>query len=272
MSVQLPVTLLTDYGYEDEFAGVCRAVISRISPGSPLIDVSHGVPRQDIRRGALQLAAALPFAAPGVTVAVVDPGVGSPRLPVAVRTRTEGRLLVGPDNGLLWPAIEAFGGPAAAVDLSDSPHLLRPVSVTFHGRDIFAPVGAHLAAGAPLEAAGSAIDPGSLAKLELPQARAEDGRITAHVLKIDGFGNTTLDATPEDLEAAGLAGAAELSLRAAGEVRTVPLGRTFADVGEGEMVVYAMSVGRLAVAVNLGSAASELGVVADDEVVLAGAP
>src|SRR3954466_795088 len=114
----LPVTLLTDYGHEDEFAGVCRAVISRISPGSPIVDLSHGVPRQDVRRGALQLAAALPFTAPGVHIAVVDPGVAAPRLRLPARPHEEGGLLVGPDNGLLWPSIEALGGAAAAVDLS----------------------------------------------------------------------------------------------------------------------------------------------------------
>ncbi len=150
----LPITFLSDYGYDDEFAGVCRAVIARLAPGATLIDLTHGIPRHDVRAGAAVLENALPYAPPGVHLAVVDPGVGSARKAVAVAAAEEGRLLVGPDNGLLWPALERFGGAMAAVDLTLSPQRLEPLSATFHGRDIFAPVAAALASGTPLAAVG----------------------------------------------------------------------------------------------------------------------
>ena len=170
-----PITFLSDYGYEDEFAGVCRAVISQIAPGAPLIDLTHGIARQDIRQGAVALANALPSCPPGVHLAVVDPGVGSERRAVAVAA-AEGRFLVGPDNGLLSRALDRLGGALDAVELSRSPFRLEPVSATFHGRDLFAPVAAHLSLGARLEEAGESIDPASLATLELPTPEIADGR------------------------------------------------------------------------------------------------
>ena len=161
MAEALPISFLSDYGDEDEFAGVCRAVIRQIAPDAPIIDLTHGIGRQGIRHGALALANALPFCPPGIHLAVVDPGVGTDRRPVAVTTMEEGRFLVGPDNGLLWPAIERFGGAARAIDLAGSPFRLEPVSATFHGRDLFAPVAAHLALGARLDEAGAKFEPAS---------------------------------------------------------------------------------------------------------------
>ena len=149
-----PITFLSDYGYDDEFAGVCRAVIAGIAPEATVIDLTHGVPRHAIRQGATILANALPYASPGVHMAVVDPGVGSPRRALAVRVASEDRVLVGPDNGLLWPAVEHLGGAVEAVDVSLSEFRLEPISATFHGRDVFAPVAAHLALGASLPDAG----------------------------------------------------------------------------------------------------------------------
>ena len=140
------------------------------------------------------LANALPFTPPGVHLAVVDPGVGSPRRALAVRAATEGRVLVGPDNGLLWPAIEPLGGAVEAVDVSLSPFRLEPISATFHGRDVFAPVAAHLARGAGLAEAGEEIDVGSLVR---PSRRSEPaigaGRVVAHVVSVDRYGNAALD-------------------------------------------------------------------------------
>jgi S-adenosylmethionine hydrolase len=148
------VTLLTDYGLADEFVGVCHGVIARIAPTATIVDLTHGIPRHDVRAGALVLARALPYLPAGVHVAIVDPEVGAERRAVAIRCAEEDRLLVGPDNGVLAPAAERFGGAVEAVDIARSPHRLEPVSATFHGRDLFAPVAAHLAAGAPLEGAG----------------------------------------------------------------------------------------------------------------------
>ena len=200
----LPITFLSDYGDEDEFAGVCRAVIRQIAPDAPLIDLTHGIGRQGISHGALALANALPYAPPGVHVAVVDPGVGTARRPVVVTTMQEGRFLVGPDNGLLAPAIERFGGPSRAIDISRSPYRLEPVSKTFHGRDLFAPVAAHIALGARLDEAGEKFDPAELTGLELPAAELRDGKLHAHVLYSDRYGNAVLDARAADADRAGL--------------------------------------------------------------------
>ena len=157
-----------------------------------------------MRAGALVLRNTLPFTAPGVHLAVVDPEVGAERRAVALRTAAEERLLVGPDNGLLWLAAERFGGVVEAVDIARSPRRLEPVSATFHGRDIFAPVAAHLAAGEPLAAVGEPLDPDLLVALELPRPRSDDGSVIAHALAIDRFGNVALDAGHEDLAGSGL--------------------------------------------------------------------
>src|SRR3954470_11007515 len=187
-----PITFLSDYGYEDEFAGVCRAVIAQIAPGAPLIDLSHGIARQDVRQGAIVLANARPSCPPGVHLAVVDPGVGSGRRAVAVAA-AEGRFLVGPDNGLLSRALDRLGGALDAVELSRSAFRLEPVSAHLHGRDLFCPGAAHLSLGARLEEAGQAIDPASLVTLHLPAPRIDDDQIAAHAIHVDGYGNVTLD-------------------------------------------------------------------------------
>jgi S-adenosylmethionine hydrolase len=166
-----PITFLSDYGYEDEFAGVCRAVISQIAPGAPLIDLTHGIGRQDVRQGAVVLANALPSCPPGVHLAVIDPGVGSDRRAVAVAA-AEGRILVGPDNGLLSRALDRLGGALDAVELSRSPFRLEPVSATFHGRDLFAPVAAHLSLGASMLADGP-LQPGDSLEVRAPDGRWE---------------------------------------------------------------------------------------------------
>ena len=162
-----PITFLSDYGLADEFVGVVHGVIAGICPDARVIDVTHGIPRHDVRAGATVLERALPYLPAGVHLAVVDPDVGAQRRAVALRTAGEGRLLVGPDNGLLTPAAERFGGVGEAVEISASPWRLEPVSATFHGRDIFAPVSAALADGAALSAVGERID------AEIPRAAGE---------------------------------------------------------------------------------------------------
>ena len=195
-----PITFLSDYGLADEFVGVVHAVIAHECPTARVIDLSHGVPRQSVLAGALMLARALPYAPPGVHLAVVDPEVGARRRAVALRTALDDRLLVGPDNGLLLLAADRFGWVTEAVEISHSPWRLEPVSATFHGRDLFAPVAARLAAGEALADAGTPLDPDELVRIELPKPRkGKQGRLTAHVMVIDGFGNVQLDARPGDL-------------------------------------------------------------------------
>ena len=263
-----PITFLSDYGTADEFSGVCRAVVARIAPAVPVIDLTHGIPRHAVRHGAFVLANALPFAPAGVHLAVVDPGVGSERRPVAVRVASEERLLVGPDNGLLAPAIAALGGAREAVDLTDSPFRLTPVSATFHGRDLFAPVAARLADGAALAEAGAPIEPASLAALEFPEPLIEPQRIVAHVLHADGFGNVLLDVSAADLADTFLR-AGEYAALETGEARlTLRFATTFSDVVPDEALLYEDSSGSLAIAINQGSAAATLGLAADDEVTI----
>ena len=260
------LTFLSDYGYEDEFAGVCRAVIARIAPEARVIDLTHGIRPHAIAEGAGALARALPFAPAGVHLAVVDPGVGSARRAVAVRVAAEERILVGPDNGLLAPAIERLGGAVEAVDASRSPFRLEPVSATFHGRDVFAPVAARLALGASLPEAGEPVDPAGLVRLERERARVEAGRAVASVAHVDRFGNATLALTRDELPSALREG--RLSVSAGAVTREACHARTFADVAEGELILYEDSSRSLALAVNRGGAAEALGVGAGDEVVL----
>jgi hypothetical protein len=258
----IPVAFLTDYGNSDEFAGSCRLMIERLAPGVRVIDLTHGIPPGDVRRGALALEAAARRAGPAVYLAVVDPGVGTERRAVAL---TAGHShLVGPDNGLLALAADALGGVSALVDISASPLALEPVSATFHGRDLFAPVAAHLAGGRPLAAAGAPAEPESLVALELPRPRRDGDSVVAHVLYADRFGNLVLDARPGDLEL----GERAVSVRVRGAEFSAVRAPTFAP-GAGGLVVYESSSGRLAVAVDRGSAAELLGAGRDDELTLA---
>jgi S-adenosylmethionine hydrolase len=238
------ISFLSDYGPGDEYVGVVHGVIASIAPHARIIDLGHGVPAQDVRTGARRLARALPFVPAGVHLAVVDPGVGGERRAVALRAGE--RWLVGPDNGLLIDAASRFGGVSTAYDIGESPWRLAPVSATFHGRDIFAPVAAHLALG---EEPDAEIDPAGLVRLDRLVAR--EG--AAIVLEVDGFGNLRLDA-PAGTAAARVNG------------HDVVNAHTFSDVAPGKLVLYADSDGGLALAVNGGSAAAWLGVRAGDEV------
>lgn len=254
------IAFLSDYGLADGFAGICHGVIATICPQARVIDVSHGIPRHDVRAGALILRAALPYMPAGVHLAVVDPDVGARRRAVALRAAA-GPLLVGPDNGLLSLAADDAGGVVEAVDISSSPWRLEPVSATFHGRDIFAPVAAQLAAGRPLASAGAPVDPAELVSLQLPRAAVEEGVLVSHAVYIDRFGNVQLDAGHDDLAAIGLKLGRGVRI-GEHEVRYV---RTFADAGEGELLLYEDSARMLAVAVSQGSAAERLGVAPGDE-------
>jgi S-adenosylmethionine hydrolase len=263
-----PITFLSDFGIADEFAGVCRAVIARIAPEVTVIDLTHGVPRHDVEQAAATLANALPYAPPGIHLAVVDPGVGTERRAVAVRVAAEDRILVGPDNGLFYLAIERLGGAVEAADVSRSPVRLEPVSATFHGRDVFAPVAAHLALGMSLAAIGERLDPEELVSLDRPAPRVERGELAAAVAHVDGFGNATLIASAEDATEAGLAPGERLTVEAGGAGHDAVYALTFGEVEEGELVLYLNSSAGLALAVNRASAADRLGLAARDEVVL----
>jgi S-adenosyl-L-methionine hydrolase (adenosine-forming) len=263
-----PISFLSDYGYEDEFAGVCRAVIASIAPDATVVDLTHGVPRHAVREGAAVLANALPFTPPGVHLAVVDPGVGSDRRGVAVQVGDAGRVLVGPDNGLLSSAVERLGGAARAVDVSLSRFRLEPVSATFHGRDLFAPVAAHLAAGEALEAAGEAIDPGSLVPAHTGELRIEGSRVVAEVLRVDRYGNASLNVPHERLPETGLRLGRRLWVAAGAVTLDAVYSLTFSDVAPGQLILYEDAYRSLALAVNRGSAAEVLDLSTGAEVTL----
>jgi len=261
-----PITFLSDYGLTDEFVGIVHGVIAGICPDARVIDLTHGVPRQDVVAGARVLARALPYVPAGVHLAVVDPEVGARRRAVALRTADEGRLLVGPDNGLLVPAAERFGGAAEAVEISASPWRLEPVSATFHGRDLFAPVAARLACGAPLASAGTPVDPGELVTQEQSQPRQEADALVAHVVGTDTFGNAILDAAHDNLMESGMRLGDPVAARVGGRRVRGVVARTFSDVPPGSLLLYEDAGGALALAVNGGDAAALLGVRPGDEV------
>ncbi|HEY2438521.1 MAG TPA: SAM-dependent chlorinase/fluorinase [Solirubrobacteraceae bacterium] len=254
------ITFLSDYGLADGFAGVCHGVIETVCPSARVIDITHGVPPGDIRAGGLILRAALPYTPVGVHLAVVDPGVGGPRGAVAVRVG-DGRVLVGPDNGLLWLAAQESGGAVEAVEIGRSRFRIEPVSATFHGRDIFAPVAARLAAGVALEAAGEPYEPERLVALELPTPRFNDGVLVAHAVYIDHFGNVQLDAGAEHADRAGL----KLGQGAVVGGHRARYGCAFGDVAPGDLLLYEDSGRMLSIAVNRGNAAERLGLAVDDE-------
>jgi S-adenosylmethionine hydrolase len=262
------ISFLSDYGREDEFVGVCHGVIARRNPRARVIDVTHSIPRHDVVVGALTLAAALPFLPMGVHLAVVDPGVGSRRRALALASVQEGWLFVGPDNGLLMAAVERLGGVAQAVEISDTPERLAPTSSTFHGRDVFAPVAAALADGAPLSALGDPLQPDTLVGLQLPRASLLEQGLLAHVVHRDGFGNLVLDATGEQLAALGVSVGDPVVVRRGSHEHGARRSSTFTDAPTGELLLYEDSWAMLALAVNGGSAAEMLGVERGDELLM----
>jgi S-adenosylmethionine hydrolase len=267
---QRPVVFLTDFGLDDEFTGVCRLVIERTAPGTRVIDLSHGIAPGDVKRGALSLTAAVGYAPPSVFLAVVDPGVGTLRRAVALAAGEH--FFVGPDNGLLWPAAEAAGGVSAAFEISNSPARLEPVSRTFHGRDIFSPVAARLAAGQSGDTLGERIDPGTLVRLDLAPAEVDADSVVATVLVKDRYGNLTLNVGPDQIERSFLEHGQAVTVEAdrgggaSGAPSAVSFVSAFGEVGEGEALLYADSSGSLALAVNGGDASALFGLGPDDRI------
>ena len=271
MSAPRPITFLSDYGTEDEFAGVCRGVIARIAPSAPVIDLTHGIARHDVRQGAVVLANALAFTPPGIHLAVVDPGVGTERRGVALALAEEGRVLVGPDNGLLSRAAESFGGVLEAVEVSRSPARLEPVAATFHGRDVFAPVAAELALGRRLSELGDPVDPAGLLRIPRSAPRIGPGpRVRAAVAYADRFGNAALDLSAAEVSRAGLRVGEPVRARSADATIDGLYAHTFADVPAGSLLLYRDSYGSLTLAANRASALELLSIAPGDSVVLEG--
>lgn len=267
------ISLLTDFGLRDPSAAICRGVIAGIAPDATVLDISHEVRKFSIRDGALLLWCALPFLPVGTHVAVVDPGVGTPRRPIALRTG-RGDVLIGPDNGLLIAGAERTGGLLEALELVDPKYRLPAVSASFHGRDIFAPAAAHLARGVAFEALGPVMDPATLVASPLPAPIARPGALETSIVYVDTFGNVKLSGLAVDLVAAigPLAPGDPLALQLGQgrEARTelVPWAATFGSVPAGSGLLYEDSYGRLCLADNQASAAARLQLVEDLPIVV----
>jgi S-adenosylmethionine hydrolase len=260
------IGFLSDYGLSDGFVGICHGVIATLAPAVRVIDVSHDVPPGDLRRGAALLAQAAPYLPPGVLLAVVDPTVGKKRRGLVIQA---GRTyLVGPDNGLLMPAARALGGASVAFEVTTPEVMRQPVSATFHGRDVFAPVAARLATGMSPTRVGPAVPVEDLVHLSEPVARLTAHRLEGEVLTIDRFGNVQTSLPAALLRDGGLREGELLRLHCrTGEVR-VPFNRTFADVKLSEPVGYIDSAGLFALALNGKSASAKYDLRPGDPVAL----
>jgi len=251
------MSFLTDYGLEDGFVAACHGVAARIAPTAKVIDITHLVQPGDVRKGAAVMAQTVGFLPPAVHVAVVDPGVGTARRAIAVAAG--GSILVGPDNGLLSWAISALGGPEMAIQLTNGEMWLNPVSATFHGRDIFMPVAAHLAAGAELSTAGEQIAVADLVALPAPTSRLHDGEAEGEVMSVDRFGNVQLSIPASDAGRLGIGIGSAVVVRCGRRQLTVPYLDTFAAGAPGEIVAFTDSAGLISLAINAGDAAQQLG-------------
>ena len=251
--------------------GTCHGVIKRIAPEAEVIDITHGIAPTNVLQGALVLASTLPYMPEGVHLAVVDPGVGSDRKPLALRG-ADGRLFVGPDNGLLLEAAGRLGGVEEAVELVEPAFRLEPVARTFHGRDVFAPAAAHLAAGVELTALGPRLTPESLVRLQVPAPEIGTRRLRATVLSVDRFGNVQLNLLRTHVDRVGIEDGAQIEVAVGFERYFAVAARTFAEVRPGDIVLYEDAYGNISLAVNKGNAAEMFGVEVGGELELAGVP
>ncbi len=258
------VSLLTDYGTKDEFVGVIKSVLRDLAPDAVAIDLTHEVEPHDVRGGSLTLARCIQYVAPGVVLAVVDPGVGTARRAIAVEIADGAAVLVGPDNGLLAPAVAMAGGAGRAVELTNSAFHLPAPGQTFAGRDVFAPVAAHLCNGVDLTEVGEPIDPAGVLPGVVPLSRVDGDQVITEVLWVDRFGNAQLNVGPDDIEPIG-----ELvQLRAHNVVRTATRADTYGLIGTGRLGIVVDSYGLVSVCLDRQSASAELGLAAGDAVVL----
>jgi S-adenosyl-L-methionine hydrolase (adenosine-forming) len=257
------ITFMTDFGLQDDFVGTCHGVIAGIAPDARVIDVTHGIAPQAVLQGALVLRNTTPYMPVGVHLAVVDPGVGGDRRAVALRTN-DGRVFVGPDNGLLTLVADELGIDAA-YELTAERYRLPDVSHTFHARDVFAPAAAHLAAGVELAELGPALDPAELVRVVVPDPELGRSQISATVLSVDRFGNIATNARRRHLDALGLENGDRAEVRVALDRYYAVVADTFADAPTGELILYEDSSALVTLAISLGDAARLTGADAGDE-------
>ena len=268
------ISFLTDFG-PDSAAAICRGVMLSIAPDAQIVDISHSVRKYAIRDGAFLLSAALPWMPVGVHVAVVDPGVGTQRRPIGLLTG-RGDVLIGPDNGLLIAGAEQLGGIREARVLENRAWMLERTSSTFHGRDIFSPVAAHLALGGEFAEVGPPVDVESLVAIRFPKPEIGDGVLGSSIVYVDSFGNLRLAGERDDLARAvgeltpGRSFRLEFAAANGGRpvVETAPWARTFGEIPAGRPLLYEDSSGRLAYADNQADVARRLGVGVDRPVTI----
>jgi S-adenosylmethionine hydrolase len=251
------VSFLSDYGYADEFVGVCKSVMLSLVPDLQIIDITHDLPPHDVRAGALTLVRAAQYLPDGgIVLAVVDPGVGTDRRLVGVEV--EHGILLGPDNGLLAPAVAILGGAQRVVSLTSTEHQLPAPGPTFAGRDVLAPAAAHLAAGVDLSELGEEVDPAGLVPglVSLPQ-HDEGGAIRGEIWWVDRFGNCQLNVDPDELRAHGAEPDQAVEVRFGDQARSARWVHTYADAKPAELVLLVDSYGLLSLALDRGSAAAE---------------
>ncbi|MEI6497511.1 MAG: SAM-dependent chlorinase/fluorinase [Actinomycetota bacterium] len=268
------VTFLSDYGTRDEFVGLVKAVLRDLAPHAVVIDLTHHIAPFDVRAGSLALARSVGYLPEGIVLAVVDPGVGTERRAVAIEVAGGAGVIIGPDNGLLAPAVAMAGGAERAVVLNNPDYQLPAPGATFAGRDIFAPAAAHLCNGVDLYELGDPIDPELLLPGVVPLSRFEAGVVMCEVLWVDHYGNCQLNIGPDDLADLAISGLGQrvrvtVGDRAAPTVRVALLADSFAAVGIGAVGLVVDSYGMLALALDRRSAAEELGIAAGDQVELA---
>jgi len=266
------VSFLTDYGYRDEFAGVCRSVIRELAPHAAVVDLTHGVTPFDVRAGSLALARSISYVASGVVLAVVDPGVATARKAIAIEVADGEGVLVGPDNGLLAPAVSMAGGSGRAVELTNSDYQLHAIGATFAGRDVFAPAAAHLCNGVDLMELGEPVDTDLLLPGVIPLPQADESTVIAQVLWVDQFGNAQLNVGPDDL-ASTFGERIDVLISTptdptGGVTRSALRATSFAELAGGAVGLVLDSSGMLALAMDQRSAAEELGLDAGDQVTL----
>jgi len=266
------VSFLSDYGTTDEFVGVVHSVIRDLAPHARVIDLTHGVAPFDVRAGSLALARSISYVAAGVVLAVVDPGVATARKAIAVEVAGGEGVLVGPDNGLLAPAVALAGGAERAVELSNADWHLPSIGATFAGRDVFAPIAAQLCNGVDLTELGELIDADLLLPGVVALPQADDTKVIAQVLWVDRFGNAQLNVGPDDLPAAF---GSRVEVRCSsptdptgGVVRSAVRAASYAELGGGAVGLVLDSSGLLAVSMDQRSAAEELGLDVGDQVTL----
>ena len=254
----LPISFLSDFGTDDEFVGVVHGVIARVEPRLRVIDVTHGVPNGDVRSGALALLRAVQYLPEGVALAVVDPGVGTGRRAIAAQT-TWGHF-VGPDNGLLAPAVAMVGGADVVVSLEDERFRVPSLGgATFDGRDLFAPAAAVLAAGqASIQDLGPVLGADSIAPLLLPLVEVDEVGLRGEIWWLDKFGNAQSNIAPADLEELGFKPGDEVPVVIGSMEHLLPWVVAYGEVDPGSALLHTDSYGLVAIAIREGSAADDL--------------